>query len=385
MSAPESASVTYEVIGVVRSPFASLDGMPLQSVAAEDVRGRIELHSRHRAALKDLEGFSHVWVFSHLHRSEPSTESVVLPFLDDVERGLFATRSPRHPNPIGLSVVRLLQVENATLHVSGLDLLDGTPVLDLKPYVPLFDCIDAERIGWLKDKAEKVHAVRADRRFEHQPVPDTEAERLPRVCDVMNADPKTLPPDTTVGDVRRFFENHSVLLALLVHDDACTGAINRTDIPADARDDDAAALFAQIPRTIQADASLAEAHRRLGQTADRRLVVVDHRNRLRGLLCHNHAGNGFCNDKSSCRRRGETTPKKTRWQIIHWSGSPERKQPAGLLLAAEGKSISIGDLLTLPPDTQTRWLVIDVEDKPHDEDSGIVTVSALDRHEATLA
>jgi tRNA-Thr(GGU) m(6)t(6)A37 methyltransferase TsaA len=164
------------VIGVVRSPFTSLEGMPLQSVAAQGVRGEIELHPRHQAALKDLDGFSHLGVISHLHRSEPPTDPVVLPFLDDVERGLFATRSPRHPNPIGVSVVRLLTIEDATLHVEGLDLLDGTPVLDHKPYVPLFDCVDAERIGWLTHKAETVHTVRADRRFDPAQLPSTEEE-----------------------------------------------------------------------------------------------------------------------------------------------------------------------------------------------------------------
>src|ERR1700680_1862864 len=120
MTAPEPTIVTYQVIGVVRSPFTSLEGMPLQSVAAQDLRGEIELHPRHQAALKDLDGFS---------RSMPPTHPLVLPLLDDVERGLFATRPPRHPNPIGISVVRLLTIKDATLHVEGLDLLDGTPVL----------------------------------------------------------------------------------------------------------------------------------------------------------------------------------------------------------------------------------------------------------------
>jgi tRNA (Thr-GGU) A37 N-methylase len=90
----------------------------------------------------------------------------VLPFLDDTPRGVFATRSPRHPNPIGLSVVRLIAVEGATLEIAGVDLVDGTPVLDVKPYVPRFDVVDAERTGWLEGAAERVHDVRADARFE---------------------------------------------------------------------------------------------------------------------------------------------------------------------------------------------------------------------------
>lgn len=91
---------------------------------------------------------------------------MVTPFLDDTPRGVFATRSPRHPNPVGLSVVRLDRVGGTTLHVTGLDLLDGTPVIDLKPYVPAFDSIVAERIGWFAGKTDRVHEVRADGRFD---------------------------------------------------------------------------------------------------------------------------------------------------------------------------------------------------------------------------
>jgi tRNA (adenine37-N6)-methyltransferase len=90
----------------------------------------------------------------------------VMPFLDDTRRGVFSTRSPRHPNPIGLSVVRLLSVDGLTVHISGLDLIDGTPVLDIKPYVPEFDSVAAERTGWLERAAARVHEVRADARFD---------------------------------------------------------------------------------------------------------------------------------------------------------------------------------------------------------------------------
>ena len=153
--------VTYRPIGVVRSPFTRRDGMPLQSVAAAEVTGRVELLSELAPALRDLEGFSHLHLITHLHRSAPG-DLVVKPFLDDVPRGVLATRSPRHPNPIGLSVVRLLAVSEAVLEVAGLDLLDGTPVLDIKPYVPTFDAIAAERTGWLEAGAARVHEVRAD-------------------------------------------------------------------------------------------------------------------------------------------------------------------------------------------------------------------------------
>jgi tRNA (adenine37-N6)-methyltransferase len=155
--------VTYAPIGVVRSRFTERQGMPLQSVAAADVHGQIELLEEYAPGLRDIEGFSHLYVICHLHRSVPGKLEVV-PYLDDTVRGVFATRSPRHPNPIGISVMRLLAVEGATLQVSGVDMLDGTPVLDLKPYVPAFDAFEAERTGWLEQGARKVHEVRADER-----------------------------------------------------------------------------------------------------------------------------------------------------------------------------------------------------------------------------
>jgi tRNA (adenine37-N6)-methyltransferase len=104
-------------------------------------------------------------VVTHLHRGTPGGLTVV-PFLDDTARGAFATRSPWHPNPIGLSVVRLLVVSEMTLEISGLDLLDRTPMLDIKPYVPEFDAIAAERTGWLQDVAVRVHQTRSDARFQ---------------------------------------------------------------------------------------------------------------------------------------------------------------------------------------------------------------------------
>jgi tRNA (adenine37-N6)-methyltransferase len=162
------ALVKYRPIGVVRTPFARLEGMPLQAIAAADVEGRIELEPGFELGLRDLEGFSHIHLITHLHRARPGDLEVV-PFLDDTTRGVFATRSPRHPNPIGLSVTRLLAVEGSILHVKGLDLLDGTPVLDLKPYVPAFDHIDAERIGWFAGKTDRVHQIRADSRFDDPP------------------------------------------------------------------------------------------------------------------------------------------------------------------------------------------------------------------------
>ena len=162
-----TGAVTYEPIGVVRSPYTALDGMPLQTVAAPEVEATVELDARVHGALRDLDGFSHVWLLAHLHRVGGWTAEVT-PFLDpERPRGVLATRSPRHPNPIGLSLVALVAVEPGILRIRGVDLLDGTPVLDVKPYVPLFDARDpAEvRTGWFAAAAERVRTVRSDRRY----------------------------------------------------------------------------------------------------------------------------------------------------------------------------------------------------------------------------
>jgi tRNA-Thr(GGU) m(6)t(6)A37 methyltransferase TsaA len=159
--------VTYLPIGVVRSPYAALGGMPLQTVASVDVEATVALHERVHGALRDLEGFSHLWLLVHLHRVEGWAPEVV-PFLDDERpRGVLATRSPRHPNPIGLSLVELVAVEPGALRIRGVDLLDGTPVLDVKPYVPLFDARDAAtvRTGWFGAAAARVHTTRSDDRY----------------------------------------------------------------------------------------------------------------------------------------------------------------------------------------------------------------------------
>jgi tRNA (adenine37-N6)-methyltransferase len=163
----EPQPITYLPIGVVRSPWAALDGMPLQTVAAPEVEATVALHERVHGALRDLDGFSHLWLLVHLHRVEGWAPEVV-PFLDDDRpRGVLATRSPRHPNPIGLSLVELIAVEPGVLRVRGVDLLDGTPVLDVKPYVPLFDTRDpgTVRTGWFGAAAERVRTLRSDARY----------------------------------------------------------------------------------------------------------------------------------------------------------------------------------------------------------------------------
>ncbi len=157
--------VVYRPIGHVASPHSDLDGMPLQPIA--DTRGEstIEVSEPHRGCLADLGGFSHVWVLAHLDETL-GWDSTVPAFLDDQPRGTFATRSPRRPNPIGLSLARIIAVHSSGVVVEGLDLLDGTPILDLKPFVPLFDTPTGEtRAGWFEGRAERVFSRTSDDRF----------------------------------------------------------------------------------------------------------------------------------------------------------------------------------------------------------------------------
>jgi tRNA-Thr(GGU) m(6)t(6)A37 methyltransferase TsaA len=153
--------IVYRPIGVVRSPFSEAEGMPIQPSRARGIRGIVELEPEYAEGLQDLEGFSHAVLLCHFHRSRGFTLKVV-PFLDDTPRGVFATRAPRRPNPIGLSVVRLVSVEGNRITFEGVDLIDGTPVLDIKPYVPEFDVREAVRLGWLEE-ARRREVVSDDR------------------------------------------------------------------------------------------------------------------------------------------------------------------------------------------------------------------------------
>lgn len=141
---------TVRPIGLVRSPFIEKVEAPRQAVAdgGAGVEGRIEMLPEHEHALEDLEGFDRIWVLFWFHQAK-GTRSKVLPPRSDRKRGLFATRSPHRPNPIGMSAVRLVRVEGLVVHVRDLDLIDGTPVLDIKPYVPYADAFPEAKTGWL--------------------------------------------------------------------------------------------------------------------------------------------------------------------------------------------------------------------------------------------
>jgi len=156
--------INFAPIGVIRSPFTKIEGMPIQPTGAIGIQGSIEIFPEYQEGLKDLDGFSHIVLLYHFHRSEGFKLSVI-PFLDDQSRGLFSTRAPKRPNPIGLSVVKLVKQEENILHVADVDILDGTPLLDIKPFVPAFEPDTDIRVGWLAETKEKVRKKRSDRRF----------------------------------------------------------------------------------------------------------------------------------------------------------------------------------------------------------------------------
>ena len=156
--------IEFQPIGVIHTPFTKPEGMPIQPPGAAGVEGTAEVFEEYRAGLDDLDGFSHVILLYHFHRSRGFNLRVV-PFMDTEARGLFATRAPKRPNPIGLSVVQLVRVEGGVLHLLNVDILDGTPLLDIKPYVPEFDHQLHVRTGWLEQAGKRVREKKSDDRF----------------------------------------------------------------------------------------------------------------------------------------------------------------------------------------------------------------------------
>ncbi|MFP3867884.1 MAG: tRNA (N6-threonylcarbamoyladenosine(37)-N6)-methyltransferase TrmO [Desulfobacteraceae bacterium] len=153
-----------EYIGVIHSPFTALENMPIQPVGAQDVEGEVIVEERFQAGLKDLKGFSHIYLIYHFHQAI-RTELEVLPYMDTEKRGVFATRSPLRPSHLGLSIVELLGIEGNRLKIRGVDILDGTPLLDIKPYILHFDHREGATSGWMKSSREDVEGRRSDDRF----------------------------------------------------------------------------------------------------------------------------------------------------------------------------------------------------------------------------
>ena len=156
--------IRYKPIGIIHSPFKNPIGTPIQPSAGKGVNGTIEIFPEYVDGLKDLEDFSHIILIYHFHLSKKPLLRVK-PFMDDQEHGVFATRAPSRPNPIGISVVKLKGVNGNILYIQDIDIVDGTPLLDIKPYVPEFDSVEVERKGWLEGNLHKLSKIRDDGRF----------------------------------------------------------------------------------------------------------------------------------------------------------------------------------------------------------------------------
>ena len=156
--------VRYKPIGIIHSTFKDTEGVPIQTTAARDTEGLGEIFPEYSQVLRDIEGFSHTYLIYHFHKvGQP--QLIVKPYLDDCLRGVFATRAPARPNPIGISIVRLVTVEQNKIHIKDVDIVDGTPLLDIKPYVPEFDVRITDRIGWLQSRINRLSETKSDDRF----------------------------------------------------------------------------------------------------------------------------------------------------------------------------------------------------------------------------
>ena len=156
--------ITYKPIGKIRSPFKEPEGTPIQPTAEGSANGKIELLLDYKEGLKDLEGFSHLILLFHCHKAgEPSL--TIKPFMEDKPHGIFSIRAPSRPNSIGLSIVQLEKIEDNIVYIKNVDILDETPLLDIKPYVPEFDRRDNVKIGWLEKNVSKLSSIEDDGRF----------------------------------------------------------------------------------------------------------------------------------------------------------------------------------------------------------------------------
>jgi len=152
-------------IGIIHTPFTEIKNMPIQPVAAEGIKGYIELFPEYIEGLKDIEGFSHLTLIYRFHKIE-GFDLQVIPFMDTEMRGIFSCKAPKRPNAIGISTVKLISVENNILHIEQVDMLDDTPLIDIKPFYPRYDNRFDVKIGWLeKNKNLLVEKLRSDERF----------------------------------------------------------------------------------------------------------------------------------------------------------------------------------------------------------------------------
>lgn len=156
--------INYKPIGIINTPFKRKKGMPIQPAGAEGIKGTIELNPEYSNGLLDLDDFSHIYLIYHFHKSE-GYKLQVKPFLDQNTHGVFATRAPNRPNPIGFSIVKLIHIEGNILEIENVDMLDGTPLLDIKPFIPAFDFYATDKTGWMNYTKENLKNIKSDNRF----------------------------------------------------------------------------------------------------------------------------------------------------------------------------------------------------------------------------
>ncbi|MFW6196297.1 MAG: tRNA (N6-threonylcarbamoyladenosine(37)-N6)-methyltransferase TrmO [Thermoplasmatota archaeon] len=156
--------INYKPIGIIHTPHKDPEGTPIQSKGAEGIKGEVEIYSQYTDGLKDLDGFSHIILLYHFHKSGKAS-LLAKPYMDDGEHGVFSMRGPSRPNSIGLSIVKLNKVEGNKLYIENVDIIDGTPLLDIKPYVPDFDIHEVESFGWLEKNVHKLDDTEDDGRF----------------------------------------------------------------------------------------------------------------------------------------------------------------------------------------------------------------------------
>jgi tRNA (adenine37-N6)-methyltransferase len=165
--------IIFQPIGTIKTPFKTVQNMPIQPCGAKGKRGIIELNPELVPGLMDLEGFSHIILLYHFHLIK-GHKLCVVPFMDDVPHGIFATRAPARPNPIGLSIVRVRKFEGHCIHVLDVDMVNGTPLIDIKPFFPKYDNRDNVKYGWLEgNEGIDITRIKSDTRFDHAQMPET--------------------------------------------------------------------------------------------------------------------------------------------------------------------------------------------------------------------
>lgn len=160
----QNENITIRPIGILHSPFKQIDDMPIQPAGAIGIRGSLEIAPEYEKGLADLDGFSHIILIYYFHQVTGYQLSVT-PFLDSVPRGIFSTRAPTRPNPIGISIVQLISVQDNILELENIDILDRTPVIDIKPYIPAFDQPEEVQVGWLTNHTKNLKNTKSDQRF----------------------------------------------------------------------------------------------------------------------------------------------------------------------------------------------------------------------------